>query len=194
MRYYCAFFTLCLSSSFFKEISRVVTFSCIVQFSRCCSAFCFLAVQLFYYITSSTVCQVLFSSFFKKLFQHSRFKMSVIRQPIYYITSFRVCQVVFKKVFYLIFSEVIFISSRKSFQLSPLIISSMRFLAFCCRSLTTVIIISHFLRLVNSNFTQFFRHFLCKITSIHHKNLKFQKINSKIHVLSHKINCFYHKK
>ena len=60
--------------------------------------------------------------------------------------------------------------------------SSMRFLGFCCRSLTTVIIISHFLRLVNSNFTQFFRHFLCKITSNHHKNLKFQKINSKIHV------------
>ena len=141
-------------------------------------------MQLFYYITSLTVCQVLFSSFFKKLFQHSRFKMSVIRQPIYYITSFRACQVVFKKVFYLIFSEVIFHSLfRKSFKpFLHSLISSMRFLSFRCRSLTTVIIISHFLRLVNSNFTQFFRHFLCKITSIHHKNLKFQKINSKIHV------------
>ena len=60
--------------------------------------------------------------------------------------------------------------SRKS--LKPFLhslISSMRFLSFRCRSLTTVIIISHFLRLVNSNFTQFFRHFLCKITSIHHR-------------------------
>ena len=127
-------------------------------------------MQLFYYITSLTVCQVLFSSFFKKLFLHSRFKMPVIRQPIYYITSLGACQVVFKKVFYLIFSEVIFISSFKnqSYFLHSFI-SSMRFLGFCCRSLTTVIIISHFLRLVNSNFTQFFRHFLCKITSIHHQ-------------------------
>ena len=109
-------------------------------------------MQLFYYITSSTVCQVLFSSFFKKLFQHSRFKMSVIRQPIYYITSFWACQVVFKKSFLFNFLRGYF-----PFPLSKIsqtffhsFISSMRFLGFCCRSLTTVIIISHFLRLVNT--------------------------------------------
>ena len=108
-------------------------------------------MQLFYYITSLTVCQVLFSSFFKKLFQHSRFKMPVIRQPIYYITSFRACQVVFKKVFHLILSEVIFIPSFENLSnFFHSLISSMRFLSFRCRSLTTVIIISHFLRLVNT--------------------------------------------
>ena len=96
-----------------------------------------------------------FFKFFKKLFQHSRFKMSVIRQPIYYITSFRACQVVFKKVFYLIFSEVIFhylFQNQSNFLHS--FTSYLRFLGFCCRSLTTVIIISQVFPFVKPKIVQ----------------------------------------
>ena len=68
MRYYCAFFTLCLSFSFsFKGISRVVTFLALFNFQDAVSLTAFWAVQLFYYIITSCFCQVLFSSFFKKL-------------------------------------------------------------------------------------------------------------------------------
>ena len=155
---------------FFQRNLKGRYFSCIVQFSRCCSAFCFLAVQLFYYITSLTVCQVLFSSFLKNFF--STLDLRCLSSDSLSIIS-HLSELVkwFLKSFLFNFLRGYFhFPSRKSLQLSlTRFISSMRFLGFCCRSLTTVFIISHFLRLVNSNFTQFFRHFLCKITSIHHR-------------------------
>ena len=48
-----------------KGFSRVVFFSCIVQFSRCCSVTVFIR-RLNHYITYLSVCQVLFSNFFRK--------------------------------------------------------------------------------------------------------------------------------
>ena len=53
---------------FFKGISRVVTFLALFNFQDAVLLPAFWAVKPFYYITSSQLCQVLFSSFFKKLF------------------------------------------------------------------------------------------------------------------------------
>ena len=68
MRYYCVFFTLCLSYSFFKGISRVVTFLHCSIFKMLFFFALAFRRKLFHYITSFRFCQVLFSSFFQKLF------------------------------------------------------------------------------------------------------------------------------
>ena len=93
--------------------------------------FCSEAFQLYhnFMLLSST-----FFKFFKKLFKHPRFKLSVIRQLIYYITSSHACQVVFWKVFILTFSQVKLIL----FSYSPLLRSSfLRFSRSSRRPLTT---------------------------------------------------------
>ena len=84
-----------------KEISRVVTFFLsIVQFSSCW--FAISLRQLNYYITTSRLCQVLFSSFFKKLFVV--ITPSFRGQCIYFTTLPLVCQEVFE-----LFSKFFFV-------------------------------------------------------------------------------------
>ena len=121
MRYYCAFFTLCLSSSFFKEISRVVTFLALFNFQDAVQLSAFWAVQLFYYITSLTVCQVLFSSFFKKLFRTLDFRC-LSSDSLSIISHLSELVKWFLKSFLFNFLRGYFHSlSQKSFKLSPLI-------------------------------------------------------------------------
>lgn len=61
--------------------------------------------QLFYYITSFRVCQVLFQNFFNSYFFSSSFPflslflrclLTLSRQPLYYITFKQVCQYLFR--------------------------------------------------------------------------------------------------
>ena len=95
--------------------------------------------------------------------------MPSLRQLIYYITSFWGCQVLLRKVFHLIFSEIVLSSKKiKLFSFSTRFPSSMRFLSFRCRSLTTLFIIAYFPRLVNSKFI-----------------LNFDNILYKLHIFSH---------
>ena len=67
----------------------------IVQFSRCC--FLLSLRELNYYITFSSVCQVLFQNFFSEVFPSYS---TASEQPIYYITFFQVCQAFFKISFW----------------------------------------------------------------------------------------------
>lgn len=78
-----------LSSAFFKFFQI---------FSRC--SLPLFVQQLFYYITSLPICQVLFSFFpFSNLLFCDTSASAFLRQPSYYITSKQVCQYLFRNFF-----------------------------------------------------------------------------------------------
>ena len=97
------FYTLCLSFPCVSKESQGSLLICIVQFSRCCFAFRYLA-EHFYYITFRRFCQALFFKFFKIFFRDLR--CSLADQLFYYITFSSVCQVLFSS-FLKNFSDVI---------------------------------------------------------------------------------------
>lgn len=85
MRYYCVFFSLCLTF-LVKEISRVVTYLALFNFQDAVSI-----SRLIYYITFWSFCQVFFESF-QKLFCDRRFFEKRLN---HYTTTFWICQVFF---------------------------------------------------------------------------------------------------
>ena len=105
MRYYFVFFKVFSWLPFIshKGISRVVTFS----YSHC-SIFKMLSSlslrELNYYITFSSLCQVLLKIFFRKFFLSYS---TALEQPIYYITFSFVCQPFFQNFFSEIFSHLV---------------------------------------------------------------------------------------